>query len=69
MLFSVTQNPDVRITKYGLNERNKINLVNAFIQVVGVKSGRPAQNSKKRITYVTDRDGHHMNCNIDASIL
>jgi len=53
----------------GLNEWKNIDLVFFLCRLMDRKLGRPAGESEKLITYVTDRKGHDMRYAIDASKL
>jgi dTDP-glucose 4,6-dehydratase len=53
----------------GLNEWKNIDLVFFLCRLMDEKLGRPAGESEKLITYVTDRKGHDMRYAIDASKL
>ncbi|MES2732824.1 MAG: dTDP-glucose 4,6-dehydratase [Bacteroidota bacterium] len=51
----------------GFNEWKNIDLIHLLCQVMDKKLGRPAGESAKLITYVTDRAGHDLRYAIDAA--
>jgi dTDP-glucose 4,6-dehydratase len=53
----------------GFNEWKNIDLVHLLCDVMDEKLGRPIGESKKLITYVTDRAGHDLRYAIDATKL
>jgi dTDP-glucose 4,6-dehydratase len=53
----------------GHNEWTNIDLIKVLCKVMDEKLGRPAGESQKLITYVTDRAGHDMRYAIDATKL
>lgn len=50
----------------GFNEWNNIDLIKVIIKTIGRLLGNPEGQSKKLISYVTDRLGHDMRCVIDS---
>ncbi|MGZ3776165.1 MAG: dTDP-glucose 4,6-dehydratase [Mucilaginibacter sp.] len=53
----------------GHNEWKNIDLIRLLCRILDSKLGRPAGESEKRITYVTDRAGHDLRYAIDATKL
>ncbi len=53
----------------GHNEWKNIDLIHLLCQIMDSKLGRPAGESEKLITYVTDRAGHDLRYAIDAGKL
>lgn len=53
----------------GHNEWKNIDLIKVLCQIMDRKLGRPAGESEKLITYVTDRAGHDLRYAIDATKL
>lgn len=51
----------------GFNEWKNIDLINVICKTMDEKLGRPAGESEKLITYVTDRAGHDLRYAIDSS--
>jgi dTDP-glucose 4,6-dehydratase len=51
----------------GFNEWKNLDLVKVICKTMDEKLGRPAGESEKLITYVTDRDGHDLRYAIDSN--